>query len=78
MTHHKDHDDEGRPREPYPNPTQERMDEQGPSDKPADVSWDEGRWGETEPPHEEQEPGALEEPEPVHQPHQGEEGQDII
>jgi hypothetical protein len=72
MTHHKDHDDEGRPRESYPNPTQERMDEEGPSDKPVDVSWDEDQWGETERPDEESEP------EPVHQPHQGEEGQDII
>jgi hypothetical protein len=40
-----------------------------------DDDWSEGRHSEKDPPHEEQEPGALEEPETVHQPHQGEEGQ---
>jgi hypothetical protein len=68
MSHH-DHDTEGRPRESYPNPTQERMDEEGPSDAPADASWDEGRWGETDAPHEEQEPQTL------RVPHEGVEGQ---
>jgi hypothetical protein len=49
MTHHKHHDEEeDRPRESSPNPTQQRMDEEGPSSKPADVSWDEDSWGETE------------------------------
>jgi hypothetical protein len=72
MSHHAHEDDEGRPRETEPNPTQQRMDETGPSDAPVDASWDEGRWGETEPPHEEQEPETL------HQPHEGEEGQDLV
>ena len=45
------------------------MDEEGPSGAPVDASWDEGRWGETDAPHEEQEPETL------HVPHEGEEGQ---
>ncbi len=44
-------------------------------DERRDEDWAEGRHSETEQPHEEQEPGSLEEPETVHQPHQGEEGQ---
>ena len=33
-------DTEG-PREDAPNPTQEAIDEEGPSDRPADVDWEE-------------------------------------
>jgi hypothetical protein len=66
MTHEND-----RPREPYPNPTQQRMDEDEPSDAPADVSWEEGRWGESDAPHEEQAPGSLDEPETLREPHEG-------
>ena len=40
-----------------------------------DEDWGEARHSEQDAPHEEQEPGSLEEPETVHQPHQGEEGQ---
>jgi len=40
-----------------------------------DEDWGEARHSEQDAPHEEQEPGSLEEPEPLHQPHQGEEGQ---
>jgi hypothetical protein len=40
-----------------------------------DEDWSEARHSEQDAPHEEQEPGSLEEPETVHQPHQGEEGQ---
>jgi len=69
MSHHDEHDGEGRPRESHPNPTQQRMDEEGPSGAPADASWDEARSGETDAPHEEQEPETL------HEPHEGEEGQ---
>jgi hypothetical protein len=43
-------------------------------DRP-DEGWSGGRHSEVDEPHEEQEPGSLEEPETVHQPHQGEEGQ---
>jgi hypothetical protein len=32
---------ETEPREDAPNPTQEAIDEGGPSDKPADVDWEE-------------------------------------
>ncbi|HKG18654.1 MAG TPA: hypothetical protein VKB00_02870 [Candidatus Limnocylindrales bacterium] len=39
-------------------------------DRPEDdSSWDEGRWSETDAPHEEQDAGTL------HVPHEGEEGQ---
>jgi hypothetical protein len=39
-------DEEGR------NETQQRIDEEGASDKPGDASWREDEWGETEPtPH---------------------------
>jgi hypothetical protein len=34
-------DDEERPREDEPNPTQERMDEEGGGDRPVDVEWTE-------------------------------------
>ncbi|MFN2471772.1 MAG: hypothetical protein ABR583_12460 [Gaiellaceae bacterium] len=37
---------EGR-RESAPNPTQERIDSEGPDERPADASWDEDRWGRT-------------------------------
>ena len=47
-------DAEGRPRESSPNPTQQRMDEEGPSQEPVDVSWEEERWGETRASEEEQ------------------------
>jgi hypothetical protein len=40
-------DDEGY-REPAPNPTQERIDREGPDDAPGDVSWREEGWGSTE------------------------------
>ena len=33
-------DEEERPRETEPNPTQELMDETGESDKPVDVPWE--------------------------------------
>ena len=36
-----DHEQEERPSESEPNPTQERIDEDGPSDKPVDVPWEE-------------------------------------
>jgi len=61
--------DEERPRESYPNPTQQRIDEESSS------GWDEGRHSESEQPHEEQQPGSLEEPETEPGPHEGEEGQ---
>jgi hypothetical protein len=32
---------EDRPRESEPNPTQERMDEEGTSDRPVDADWEE-------------------------------------
>ena len=35
-------DEEGR------NETQQRIDEEGPSERPADASWKEDEWGETE------------------------------
>ena len=38
-------------------------------------NWGEGRHSEPDAPHEEQEPGSLEEPETQHQPHEGEEDQ---
>jgi hypothetical protein len=42
----EDIDEEGR------NPTQQRIDEEGAEEAPADVSWKEDEWGETEPsPH---------------------------
>jgi hypothetical protein len=44
-------------------------------DDQNDPGWDEARHSESDPPHEEQPPGSLEEPETVHQPHEGEEGQ---
>ncbi|HKG18655.1 MAG TPA: hypothetical protein VKB00_02875 [Candidatus Limnocylindrales bacterium] len=47
-------DAEGRPRESAPNPTQQRMDEEGPPQAPVDVSWEEERWGETPASEEEQ------------------------
>ena len=37
--------------------------------------WDEGRHSESDQPHEEQQPGSLDEPETEAGPHQGEEGQ---
>ena len=40
-----------------------------------DEDWAEGRHSEQDAPHEEQERGSHEEPETVHQPHDGEEGQ---
>ena len=40
-----------------------------------DDDWGEARHSEQDAPHEEQEPGSLEEPETQHQPHEGEEGQ---
>jgi hypothetical protein len=40
-----------------------------------DEDWGEARHGERDAPHEEQEEGSLEEPETLHQPHEGEEGQ---
>jgi hypothetical protein len=40
-----------------------------------DEDWGEARHSEQDAPHEEQEQGSLEEPETVHQPHEGEEGQ---
>ena len=61
--------DEERPREDAPNPTQERMDEEGTDGAPVDVSWNEHDWGGTRP----DESGS--EPETAHAPHQGEEGQ---
>jgi hypothetical protein len=69
VTETPDFDGDGeRPRESYPNPTQQRIDEES-------SGWDEGRHSESEQPHEEQEPGSLEEPETQQQPHEGEEGQ---
>ena len=56
-----------RPREDEPNPTQQRMDEEGTDGKPVDASWDESEWGS---------PGSSggdDETERV--PHEGEEGQ---
>ena len=32
-----------------PNPTQERIDQEGPDTRPADVAWDEDRYGDPEP-----------------------------
>jgi hypothetical protein len=40
--------EEERPREDEPNPTQQGMDEEGTQGAPADASWDESKWGETE------------------------------
>ena len=34
-------------REDAPNPTQERIDREGASERPADVSWEEPAWGDT-------------------------------
>jgi hypothetical protein len=64
-----DHPD-ARPREPYPNPTQQRIDEES-----GDADYGEGRHSETDEPHEEQPAGSLEEPETEPGPHEGEEGQ---
>ena len=38
MSEHEEQ--EGRPSESEPNPTQERIDEEGPSDKPVDAPWE--------------------------------------
>jgi hypothetical protein len=38
------------------------MDEEGSSDKPVDVSWEESRWGETESPPHQGEEGQRREP----------------
>jgi hypothetical protein len=59
--------DEERPREDEPNPTQERMDEEGAEGKPVDVSWDESDFGSTG------SKSGDDETERV--PHEGEEGQ---
>jgi hypothetical protein len=41
------------PQEDAPNPTQQEIDERGPSSQPADASWGEESWGETQgTPHE--------------------------
>jgi len=60
--------EEERPRESEPNPTQERIDEEGTEGAPVDASWDEKEWGSTE-------SGNGDEPETERAPHQGEEGQ---
>jgi hypothetical protein len=60
--------EEERPREDEPNPTQERMDEEGTEGAPVDASWDEAEWGSTE-------TNDGDEPETERSPHQGEEGQ---
>ena len=56
-----------RPSESEPNPTQERIDEEGTEGAPVDASWDEKEWGDTE--------TSDREPEVEGAPHQGEEGQ---
>ena len=60
--------EEERPRESEPNPTQERMDEEGPEGAPVDASWDEREWGSTD-------ADDSDEAETERAPHQGEEGQ---
>jgi hypothetical protein len=40
-----------------------------------DDDWGEARHSEQDAPHEEQEPGSMEDPETMHQPHEGEEDQ---
>jgi hypothetical protein len=60
-------DGEERPRESEPNPTQQRLDEEGTEGAPVDVSWKESEWGAAE--------KAPEEPDTERSPHQGEEGQ---
>jgi hypothetical protein len=44
-------------------------------DDQREPGWEEARHSERDAPHEEQEPGSLEEPDTLHQPHEGEEGQ---
>jgi len=60
--------DEERPREDAPNPTQQRMDEEGLEGVPVDASWDESEWGDA-PPTDGDERAAEATP------HAGEEGQ---
>ena len=59
--------DEERPREDEPNPTQQRMDEEGTEGKPVDASWDESDWGDTGTSGAGEATGRV--------PHEGEEGQ---
>jgi hypothetical protein len=59
--------EEERPREGEPNPTQERMDEEGTEGAPVDASWDEQEWGNTD--------TDDDEPETERSPHEGEGGQ---
>ena len=51
-----------------PNPTQERMDEEGTEGRPVDVEWDDGETTGTAAEQDENEPS----------PHEGEEGQGIV
>jgi hypothetical protein len=60
--------EEERPREDEPNPTQQRMDEEGTAGAPVDVSWDEDEWGSSE-------ATGLDDAETERVPHEGEEGQ---
>jgi hypothetical protein len=60
--------DEERPRESAPNPTQQRMDEEGTEGAPVDASWDEDDWGSTD-------TSGLDDSETERVPHEGEEGQ---
>jgi len=45
------------------------------SEQEQEQGWDDARHSESDEPHEEQEPGSLEEPETEATPHEGEEGQ---
>ena len=55
-------DENDGPREDAPNPTQQAIDEGGASDQPADASWSEESWGETESAPHEGEEGEVGEP----------------
>ena len=68
----EDMTDEERPREDAPNPTQQRIDEEGTEGKPVDVSWNEDDWGDTGGTGAS---GGSDDSETEHAPHAGEEGQ---